>query len=157
VGTEDEINPIVKAISKLGYQIGGIRYQERKSLLKIYAAGDSNSVKPEYFYTLTMLPIGDYYVSSVSFDFNNDQRFLQSLYNQKDSPYHFVVKSGQITYLGDLYFLSPVLVDSGFFSASTYNAKILLLNELDKAKSYIKKFHPQLNFPVVDSLIQISK
>lgn len=153
VGTVDEFNSL-----QLGYQIGGVRWhtddeKERKKLFggnyirNIVNIEVPTTFKPEYFYTITMLPVGDYYISAVTFNFHYKSH-LEQRYDRKDSQYRFSVKAGQVNYLGDLYFLSP---QSSGFIFRTHSANVALRNEFTKAKAFIKKFHPELDLPVVDT------
>ena len=107
---------------------------------------------PEYFYTIRMLPEGEYYFSHTAFDFHYD-RYLEQRYDQKDSPYKFYVQAGKINYLGDLYFMSP---ERTSFFFSEYNAVIALLSRAPEAKAFMKNYYPEINLPFITNIIKRS-
>lgn len=107
---------------------------------------------PQYFYTLKMLPEGEYYINKIQFTSPKGKSYLESSYSKKDSPYYFTVRSGQINYLGDLYLSSP-MKNGGFFSKE-YNLGSMLLNESDKAEAFMKIHHSDIQLPFTTNLIQ---
>ncbi len=107
-------------------------------------------VKSEAFYRFIMLPEGEYYINSAEL-FLHHGKFIRSTYkNKQQSPLSFVVKAGKTNYIGDLYFVSPKIKDKNFFTADTYTYKLLIVDKKDKAKDFMSKYYPNIDFPFVE-------
>lgn len=147
----------------VGYHVGGnwSHTDEAKEKEKIFTITprvaeflDSREAtfKPEYFYTLKMLPEGEYYISGISLPCHYHGSCFKKDFNKKESPCHFTVKSGYINYIGDFYFSSPKK-DGGFFS-NTYTLGTSVLNRSNQAKEFLIKYHPELNLPFLTNLVK---
>jgi hypothetical protein len=82
-----------------------------------------------------------------------DKKFIQS-FTKEESPYHFFVKGGHTNYLGDLYFMSPQKESSNWFSPDLFSLSIRQYNFSEHAKTFMKKFHPEIQLPFVESLLK---
>lgn len=145
-----------------GYLIGGTIYgsKEGKEKEKLFSKTPRvvevlnpklPTFKPEYFYTLKMLPEGEYYISIIRFRSSKGDSYLESIFHKEDSLYHFTVKAGKINYLGDFYLASPIK-DEGYFSK--YNLDTLILNESDRAKAFMENYHSDIKLPFATNLMQ---
>ena len=142
-----------------GYQIGGNwwgsdedKEKKKRFLLKPGFRGSGwndigieTTYKPEFFYTIKVLPQGKYYFSRIQA--LGMDRFLY----KKDSMYYFDVKAGYVNYLGDFYLSSPER-SIGFWDDS-YTLNTLLLDKSKQAKDFITKFHPEIKLPFITNLI----
>jgi hypothetical protein len=106
--------------------------------------------KSDYFYTITMLKAGNYYISSISF--YDDGNIFNQDFDRVANTYQFSVKTGQINYLGDLYYVNPRW--NGKFFSSKYNISSVLLDKSNEARIFMKQFHPQINLPFTTNLIR---
>jgi hypothetical protein len=143
----------------MGYQVGGTwsYSDEDKNKQKLFTLTPkviyvkSATFKPEYFYTIKMLPAGEYYVSRIIASCNH-RGCLQQEYNKDDSPYIFSVKANAVNYIGDVYFSAPH--KTGSFFSNKYSLSTELLNKSEKAKAFMQKYHPEINLPFIYSPIR---
>lgn len=106
---------------------------------------------PQYFYTLKMLPEGEYRISTMWFsDFKGGT--FSITYDKKETSYTFTVKSGQINYLGDFYISSPK--EKGGFFSTDYSFDTLILDESDQAKVFMKLYHSDIKLPFVANILK---
>lgn len=104
----------------------------------------------EYFYGLTMLPEGKYYIAdlfaktaSIEYIFN---------YKHENQFYYFEVKAGYVNYLGDFYISSPKHVGGIFSSKNQHIFKII--DKPEQAQNFFKKYYGNINLPFTQSLIK---
>ncbi len=116
-------------------------YEEQKNESRFTKAKvgsfDTLYYYPEFFYSVKMLPEGEYYISYIRYYRGYYSGSLVQSFNYKNSVYRFYVKANKINYLGDLYFMSPS-ESNGFFSG-TYTIQQTLLDISDKAKLFVAK------------------
>jgi hypothetical protein len=156
----------IGVLTHYGYQIGGngVAYCNikpknfviSKTDYGFLGKNDEYIVKPEWFYSLRMLPEGEYFLSNIAFDFYSrgfsDSRHLYKIFDNKhQSPLTFVVKAGKINYLGDIYFSSPELKHGNLLSRDSYKAGIAIKNENIKAKAFMSKYYPDIDFPFAEN------
>ena len=154
-------------ITKYGYQIGGngvfycnvkpVDFAISRTDYGFFGKNNEDHVKPESFYSLRMLPEGEYFISNIAFDFysrglSESSHIYSIFHNKHQSPLTFVVKAGKINYLGDIYFASPELKEEGWLSRSSYSASIIRKNEITKAKAFMSKYYPNIDFPFAENI-----
>jgi hypothetical protein len=135
-----------------GYQIGGNEWgqaegEDKKNRFTIRDGGKDviGTKMPEFFYTIKMLPEGEYYFARI------DAGGYIGYYNIDNTPFRFYVKPGYINYLGDFFVFSPS--KDGFWS-NTYSSSTKLLNKSQQAERFMKEYHPEINLPFTTNLIQ---
>lgn len=143
-----------------GYQVAGstdlkekarfIKQKRESGFFKVV----SEIVSPEYFYTVTMLPKGEYYLRRATFNYSGSGSYLEQSFDAKDSPFAFIVEPGSINYIGDLYYMSP---KSASFWMSTYNVDMLLVNDGARAKKFMENYHPEIKLPFTINLLKKNK
>lgn len=148
--------------SIFGYQVGGTWHSteediERSKLFTISRGeGQPPMYRPELFYTVSMIPAGNYYINRTMFNFGGvsfsvEKNYIENRYSKKESPFYFSVQAGKINYLGDLYFFSPERIN---YFLSTYNTNVALIDKANEAKDYMKLFYPQLHLPFITNFIR---
>jgi len=135
-----------------GYQIGGNEWgqaegKEKKNRFTIREGNEDliGTKLPEFFYTVKMLPEGEYYFARI------DSGGYIGYYNLDDTPFKFNVKPGCINYAGDFFIFSPE--KNGFWS-STYSLSTKLFNKSHQAEEFMRKYHPEINLPFTTNLIK---
>lgn len=118
--------------------------------------------KPDYYYGVTIMPEGKYYITSISgFDSSNyaeyyeheeyfEQRFLWG----EEAPY-FTIRAGEINYLGDLYWQEPIYLRRGFINfGKKYKLNWWLCDKLDDAKKFFVKYYSNNHLKITKSFIK---
>jgi len=122
--------------------------------------------KPDYYYGVTIMPEGKYYITSIS-NFNSSdpakyfpqclerpQDFEQRFSRGEEAPY-FTIKAGEINYLGDLYWEEPIyLRGRGFIIRKRYKLNWWLCDKLDDARKYFEKYYHNSNVKITKSIIK---
>lgn len=143
-----------------GYKIAGYMNLNNKERFVVqkressFFKGTSEVLSPEYFYTVTMLPKGDYYLRRATFNYRGSGSYLEQNFDTKDSPFAFTVEPGSINYIGDLYYMSP---KSASFWMSEYNVDILLVSDAARAKKFMETYHLEIKLPFTINLLKKNK
>lgn len=121
--------------------------------------------KPDYYYGVTIMPEGKYYIISIS-DFNSSnhakysfqslehpQDFEQRFSRGEEAPY-FTIKAGEINYLGDLYWEEPTYLRGGFIIRKRYKLNWWLCDKLGDARKYFEKYYHDSHLKITKSVIK---
>ena len=121
--------------------------------------------KPDYYYGVTIMPEGKYYITSISnFNSSNHAKYsFQSLEHPQDfeqrfsrgeeAPY-FTIKAGEINYLGDLYWEEPTYLRGGFIIRKRYKLNWWLCDKLGDARKYFEKYYHDSYLRITKSIIK---
>jgi hypothetical protein len=113
-------------------------------------------LKPEYFYSVGMLPEGEYFISRIICPLESGA-LLRKDYQKYERKYYFHIKAGHVNYLGDFYLIEPGAENGtgGLFTSPTYSMGVVVDNKYQTAKAFLKEFHPEIRLPVINSLLQM--
>jgi len=141
---------------KESYMFTVTRAEEDPSHEKLFVTDSINEKKekvtkynPNYFYSIKMLPEGDYYVNIVRIYYKGSS-YLEQKFDNKNSPMHFTVKANQVNYLGDLFFFDAKKVST---LLPSYKLETKLFNQSFSAQNYIKHYHPEVSLIFSNSLM----
>ena len=126
---------------------------EKRSAEFIYEQGFfMYMAKPEYFYGIRILPEGRYYFNSVSSTAGRRD------YKETEKVNYFDVKAGEITYIGDYYWMNNVKYDSNFKDAlmnrTRGSVEIKLCDRFDEAKQFFQKYYSHVKLPIKKNLLK---
>ncbi|MBY0580683.1 MAG: hypothetical protein K2P53_03250 [Rickettsiales bacterium] len=113
---------------------------------------DTPMVMPEYFYGVRMLPEGKYYFKYV-WSTAGDRD-----YKETEKVNYFDVKAGEVTYIGDYYWMNSVKYDSNFkdalMSRTRSSVEIKLCDRFDEAKQFFQKYYSHVKLPIKKNLLK---
>jgi hypothetical protein len=107
---------------------------------------------PEYFYGIRILPEGRYYFNSVSSTAGRRD------YKETEEVNYFDVKAGEVTYIGDYYWMNNVEFDRNFkdrlMSQTRGSVEMKLCDRFDEAKQFFQKYYSHVKLPIKKNLLK---
>ena len=98
-----------------------------------------NSLKAEYFYGVRMMPEGRYYFKMVLSTVGHRD------YKETEEVNYFDVKAGEVTYIGDYYWMNNVKFDRNFkdrlMTQTRGSVEMKLCDRFDEAKQFFQKYY----------------
>ena len=114
--------------------------------------GKTRLAMPEYFYGVRMLPEGRYYFESVYGTPGSRD------YKETEEVNYFDVKAGEVTYIGDYYWMNNVEFDRNFkdslMSQTRGSVEIKLCDRFDEAKQFFQKYYSHVKLPIKKNLLK---
>ena len=107
---------------------------------------------PEYYYGVRMLPEGRYYFKTIYGSPGHRD------YKETEEVNYFDVKAGEVTYIGDYYWMNNVKFDRNFkdhlMSQTRGSVEIKLCDRFDEAKQFFQKYYSHVKLPIKKNLLK---
>ncbi|WP_236869649.1 hypothetical protein [Candidatus Bandiella numerosa] len=107
---------------------------------------------PEYFYGVRVMPEGRYYFRNIRCSIGRRD------YKETEEVNYFDVKAGEVTYIGDYYWMNSVKFDRNFkdrlMSQTRGSVEIKLCDRFDEAKQFFQKYYSHVKLPIKKNLLK---
>ncbi|MFQ3306840.1 MAG: hypothetical protein ACI8ZF_000072 [Candidatus Midichloriaceae bacterium] len=130
---------------------------KNQNIKKIKHSGGYIDLLPDYFYGVTILPEGRYFIETMSSIMpENTKYYLEKKYYKGEVTYYFDIKFGEVTYIGDYYRMNPSYSMNEKLQGA-FVAKNKLCDRREEAKNFFYKHYPDINLKFTVNLIKCCK